>query len=615
MSAYEETSCIDKIAEVLEDRDNYNLNIDEETVEIVMKIKNHEQAEKITFEEWNHMIDNALMTDGYNTEPNYAIIMAMIHSPDFPERCMWRLFDELDDVMLLLTSDYIKEDLIYEIFSLYDTEFHDIIVDQGMDFSDTVLDFLCFELSDKEIEQDLKYIPFEFLSKDSKRLPELVDLLDNTDMSIPETLTMSVADNVRFPDAIRNKAFDRGYNPLQSNNHTEHIMRELYKVYADTVFDINPETSEESKMVKEARHRLLEYTKYNRLPESCQLDLIERCGKDGYSDDIAFEVIRHTQYPSVMSTALSVLDIKNLPEIVLENPTAIGNSAMEKLLLKVFPENTKEAFIKAMFHNPFSMDVVYKFIDLDDINVKRAIVCSYESSANQVDAVLHDSFEKPYYREMLYLKELRNVCVNFVNENNIQKIISTGLLKMASKDKHTSVDVFKTRSALIDSITKQKQTHWSNLYNNDRMVLTKTLNMLYKNFPEFQDITKQLQEKVDRTYKITQLSHKYTDIFLHHSNRKEEDLPFNTFNIQKFLDMSKEQKKEFINDIKEINDSVLTCKIMNTIEDACYEANCYQDDVATVIGECNELYNTVYDMARSAVYKYKENTEKDEEER
>ena len=116
MSAYEETSCIDKIAEVLEDRDNYNLNIDEETVEVVMKIKNHEQAKKITFEEWNHIIDDAFMTDGYNIEPNYAIIMAMIHSPDFPEKCMWRLFDELDDVMLLLTSDYIKEDLIYEIF-------------------------------------------------------------------------------------------------------------------------------------------------------------------------------------------------------------------------------------------------------------------------------------------------------------------------------------------------------------------------------------------------------------------------------------------------------------------------------------------------------------------
>ena len=81
--------------------------------------------------------------------------------------------------------------------------------------------------------------------------------------------------------------------------------------------------------------------------------------------------------------------------------------------------------------------------------------------------------------------------------------------------------------------------------------------------------------------------------------------------------MSKEQKKEFINDIKEINDSVLTCKIMNTIEDACYEATCYQDDVAVVINGCDELYNTVYDMARSSIYRHKneKEIERDEEDR
>ena len=81
--------------------------------------------------------------------------------------------------------------------------------------------------------------------------------------------------------------------------------------------------------------------------------------------------------------------------------------------------------------------------------------------------------------------------------------------------------------------------------------------------------------------------------------------------------MSEKQKKEFINDIKEINDPVLTCKIMNTIEDACYEANCYQDYVAVVINGCNELYNTVHNMTRSILHKEidKESIKECEEER
>lgn len=603
MSAYEEKPSFDKLLEVLREEIGCDLDIDAETIKIVSEIKDHEKAKHFTMEQWDNLITNAI------DDENYFVIMAMIHSEDFPERGMWRLFDELDDTIPLLTSDYIKEDLIYEIFSMYNDEFYDILIDQGLDFSDTVLDFLCFELSDKELEEDLKYKPFEFLSKDSKRLPELVDLLNNTDMHIPESLTMAVADNLRLPDAVRNKAFDRGYNPLQSNNHTEYIKTELYKVYADTVFDINPENAEEEVMAIEAKSRLMDFARNNRLPESCQIDLIQRCGKDKYYNDIAFEIIKHTKYSSVLSTAQKVLDDTRLSEKIISNPTAIGNSVMEKLLSDIYPQNLQHPFIEAIFHHPFSEDIVNAFINLDNVDVKRAIVCSYESSANQVDSVLHDSWEKPYYRELLYLKELRNVCVNFVHENNIQKIISTGLLEMINDEKNPTLKFSKTCSTLRDSIKKQKSTHWSNVYNNDRMVLTNVLSMMYKNYPEFQHITKKLQEKVNRTYNITQLSHKYTDIFICNNSRQEQDVPFNMFNIPKFLDMSETQKKEFINDIKNINDIALSEKIMDDIELFCDDAVCYQDSVALAVGGCGELYNVVYNIAQSAIYKCKEEKE------
>ena len=143
MSAYEEKPSFDKLLEVLREEIGCDLDIDAETIKIVSEIKDHEKAKHFTMEQWDNLITNAI------DDENYFVIMAMIHSKDFPERGMWRLFDELDDAILLLTSDYIKEDLIYEIFSMYDDEFYDILIDQGLDFSDTVLDFLCFELSDK----------------------------------------------------------------------------------------------------------------------------------------------------------------------------------------------------------------------------------------------------------------------------------------------------------------------------------------------------------------------------------------------------------------------------------------------------------------------------------
>ena len=572
MSLYKVKPNYQKLYESLLNNYGYNIDLDPHTMDFILEVKDEKRASSFTTEEWAEKVVEATEYD------NKTMIMALINSPYLPESCQWQLFDEMDETDILLTSEHLKNDLIYEIYSYYGYDFKDIVLEQGRNFSNKVLDFLCFDLRRYDLENVLEFTPFEFLKNNTDTLNKINKILG--DGNVPEKLSIAIAENVNLPERVRNQAFDIGYNPSRLSASTEHMLTELYKMYADTVFDIIPQTDEEVKTIKNTTHKLTYYTSYNRLPESCQIDLIERCARDKMHDDIALRVIHNTKYPSVLATAQKSLNIENLSQKILENPTAINNKVMEELLKSVRPQDLKVAFVQAVFKHPFSQEIIEQFINSGNISVKRAIVCSYESSANQVDAVLHDSYGKKHYRELLYLKDLRNTCVNFVDADNIQNIMSTALLEFMEKEqsREKAMPVFKS---LKEAIFSEEPNNWSILYNNDKMALKRVLTSLNKNFPEFKDITEKLLKKVEKTYMNSKLVLEYKDILNGRGTKQQQfDVPFDYFDVKAFIRLTEDKQKEFIMKIKENGDLEMCKKISNDILCSCDDSDCYHDIVA-----------------------------------
>lgn len=598
MSLYKVKPNYQRLYESLFDNYGYSVDVDPHTMDFILEIKDEKKASSFTEEEWSEKVVEATEYD------NKAMMMALINSPYLPESCQWQLFDEMDETDILLTSKHLKSALIYEIYSYYGSDFKNIVLEQGRHFSNKVLDFLCFDLKRDDLENVLEFTPFEFLHNSPDTLNKINRILSKD--NIPEKLSIAIAENVNLPESVRNQAFDIGYNPSRLSSSTEHMLTELYKTYAETVFDVVPQTNEEAKAIKSATDKLTYYASYNHLPESCQIDLIERCAKDKMHDSIALRVIYNTKYPSVLATAQKSLSIENLSQKILENPTAINDKVIRELLKDADSKKLNSAFVQAIFKRSFSQEVVEDFIENGNISIKRAIVCSYKSTPNQVDTVLQNSVGKKHYRELLYLKELRDTCINFVDADNIQNIMSTALLGIMKKE-HNKEKAMPTFKALREAISSEEPQKWSTLYQNDQIALNRVLTNLHKSFPEFQDITEKLLNKVEKTYINSKLVLKYKDILKGRGTKQEQfDVPFDYFDVKSFIELTEDKQKEFIKEIKENGDAEICKKISNDILCSCDDSDCYHDIVAMNVYKCGELFEAVDDIVHPQTKEEKE---------
>lgn len=526
-------------------------------------------------------------------EQSDALILALANSKNIPEEYISQLYDmtNYSQATLLLSSDYTPHHIISEILDVMMDEKR--LENEGEYYSKRVISAFCSEYSLEYLE-DYNYLPFAFLDDKTGATRELEYYLENKNneffkKDIPEQFLFNIAQNKKISAHIRDKAFDIAFDPDVTDNLTDHMKKEYYKMCADAIFDITPKTDEEKVMYKKALSNKIWNPKT--LPESCQIDFIDRYSKHSNSDpqNILYQIIENTPHKKVVTEAMYKIHTPFLSDSICVNYKRLDNEIMSHLLSFTEPQNLAQVFIKSSQHNHYSDGIILEFSNIKNFYVNLSIIMSQDASASQIDNVINRCVDNTRKRQLEYMRCIRDVCYNFSYRKNGEKILQFVALNLANKDEIPShlKEVFK------EYINENKPERWYAIYNNEYYILENLFKTLRKEFPEFNKLTDVLENKTNEIKKDSALITKYSYIFDIYNKEPSTDVPYSNINMDELCELTKKEQKEFIKDLSTIGNEKIALNIADAIFDkiSSYKNRFESHTKMKLIYQLTDLYN------------------------
>lgn len=592
----------EKIIEVLDS--TYGTPIvdmfDEELTKTILKLEDESNTSKYNNRDWDMLFKIAEETE------SPALFISLFNCPYLPESYFIKLFEITppDCEIFPLFSEYVPDYVIDKIYNINIFTFDEILLEAGDTFSQKTMHYLC-NLPESDLK-NLKYLPFRFVNPDEKMLYKIKNMMkekseDPYIEKIDESFFTEIINNKYLDGSIRNDAFDKKYNPADIIEGTEYITKELYKLYADTIFELEPAPDNEE-LMRQVSLKISQSAMAGKLPESVQVDFLNRALQNQDANiNVVSDIAYYTNSPEVLEIA-TLHKSPIVKDCILKNPKYVNENAMSELLKGTSVYNLTKCYLTAVFYNDFSYSIHDLFIDKDDQFINRAIISSMNSCVD--NPVLSATMKKSYHNELRYLYDFKRILELFPKQQS-QKFLSylSGLLLEENAEKYPGAR--GDRIALQDALNSVDPNKWDAISKAEHTVLMEKIEVLKKRYPQFNHHTTILESKIEETYKASKIVFKYPKIF----NRKEyiphptmtyhphltdvRHIPCHHINVKEIYNLSSEDMEEFKRDCLKFEKPNMLNEINTAITNSC---DLHHNDQALIfkrIYKLTDLYNAI----------------------
>lgn len=223
----------------------YN-TINEDVAVELGKLRKGNITKNYTIDKWNN-----LLSAKYNNFPE--IICGIFKAENVPDEIYDKIINEFKltdrQILAAICCDKLNESQVEKIKEMREIAFWDSVFFSGknLPFSQVFLNCIC-NLKPAMLEK-LNYSPFEKVNNEYAN--ELIHKMLKNDKQeffekeVPESFLTAIENNEHLPDEFRDAVFNIGFMPTQLTNMTEYMKKEVYKIYADNIFEIKPISDDE----------------------------------------------------------------------------------------------------------------------------------------------------------------------------------------------------------------------------------------------------------------------------------------------------------------------------------------------------------------------------------
>lgn len=592
----------EKIIEVLDS--TYGTPIvdmfDEELTKTILKLEDESNTSKYNNRDWDMLFKIAEETE------SPALFISLFNCPYLPESYFIKLFEITppDCEIFPLFSEYVPDYVIDKIYNINIFTFDEILLEAGGAFSQKTMHYLC-NLPESDLK-NLKYLPFRFINPDEKMSSKIRHMMkeksENTYIEkIDESFFTEIINNENIYEVIRNDAFNEKYNPADIVAETEYITNELYKLYADTIFELEPAPENED-LIRQASIKISNKAMAGKLPESFQIDFLNRALlNQDKCEHVVADIAYYTKSQEVLELA-AFHKSSIVRDSVLTNAKYVDKNVMTELVRSSSIYNLTKCYITAIMYNEFSYNIHDLFIDKGDEYIHRAILSSMNSFVD--NSVLSSTMRRPYYNELKYIYEFKSILELFPKEQS-QKFLSYLSDLLLEENMRKETGIIKNRTALKDALHSVDPNKWDALTTAEHTVLMEKINVLKKKFPQFDNQTIILENKIQETYRASEIVLKYPKIFdrnkyephpktTYHPHLTDvRHIPCHHINVEEIYKLSNDDLEQFKNDILKFEKASMLSEINTAITNACDLHHSEQALTFKRIYKLTDLYNTI----------------------
>lgn len=571
----------------------------ESLVKLIIELENDNITKSYTKTEWDGIVKLA------EINPIPALLIPVFKSPNLPKEYFEKLYnltEESTTDIIPFFSEQVPQTKVRDLFELYDFKLQDILDEFSDNFSQKTISDLCKQLSEDELN-DINFTPYRYVKPDKLLSDKISDMIENKDNiyfkeEAPEKFLNAIINNENISEKIRNKAFSKGYNPNAIYKTTEQMQIELYKSYADAIFETENQDSDTMYNVRKSASMIQYRLSKNQLPECCQLDFINRLIKcsdiDSDKLNILTSIIQNTKEPFILRQALKIKhpDIVNI--ILLNRETITGDIQEEIATIKPFKEMAKHIIYSCFYKEP-SANILKECLYLNDEYLNKALMVSQKVSID--NSLISRVYDKDK-AELRYLKSLKDA-VNGFSFPNSQKILCFAIKKLLDRDYAQHRYNVENCEALNNVNSLFAPHGWFAINKEEYIALKEWIIESKENFPSYKFITNRIEDILEDVYSVSWFVKKYPKIFIIKDIAKEKAsalrcntnclgvLPCNKINCKELYNLSTEEMSEFINDLTKIDNQDLYKEIKSQIITVCN---------APHLSQQNETFKRIYKL-------------------
>lgn len=542
----------------------------EDLLKIIKNLENQEITKNYNEKDWEKLFDY------FSNNICPALILALINSPHLPETFHQKIYekicDDADINFLPLFSEYTPNFIIKDICYTWDAGLSTILADYYSNIPNNNIRQVCDIIDSKTINNN--YLAYKFLEPNLSDALKILRMIENEnqeyfdDNTKYELFLTHIINNKMMPDEIRNNAFEKGYIPNALICNDEFVISKLYKMYADTFFELDKYDTENLNSLITAKRKILSWIKQKKLPTSCQIDFINRIKnlpkREDYKLEIIKEIISKTQDLHILRSVLS-LNNKDLNKQLLTNKYISGD-ILNALRDDFSLQDLAGTFIRTVFYNSFSLATNKSFLTINNEYLTFAVLASVNTGCAENYVIPYKNIKNK--EEQDYLNKLKFLITGNIKYPLCQKIIcyATKLI-LDNEYSIKKVGANWLRKELYDTLNDFSPDEWTAVNDREYEELKFIFTKLSKDFPTFSKITEEMFCKLERVKKVSELCLKYPNIFKQNKINSPEDIgnsyelktihciPCYNIDVNEISFMTNEEKQQLLKDIIKVDNN------------------------------------------------------------
>lgn len=462
----------------------------------------------------------------------------------------------------------------------------------------------------KQAELDFMHYELVFPDVDLRR--KIWQTLNDIDKEwfgdeIPEKFTTSIINNPKMDDEVRFLAFKKSFSPYEITNTTKDIAKGIYTLCADVIFDSNEEFKNTDAQ-KDADVYILNMVKRNQLPESCQIDFIERYlnNPQPNTQRALFSIIESTNQNYVLQQALR---LPNPRKYLISTNDNIDCDTLRVLMSMDIKHNLKRGFTKMALNRNIDYDIAEEFIDMQDHEVNTSLVVSYNSGERLAKLVVDKTKDLELKNMLQAIFDMRETAFE-----NFSQPHGKHMMYMLAHSLLSNSIYKKCSTEINDALNVNDKNTWNRITGKEYVLLNHQIQEMKVKYPQFNKTWDFILNRAERIHTSEKLYNKYPEVF--NSENSSYDIPSDKiyYNIENLMHLSMDEMDEMGKDIINVRDRFMLYRFKLQMLSYLDDLHSYKsDEIYLATYKLCNLYNAIEKREQELIQEFSKEREEEKD--
>ena len=443
---------------------------------------------------------------------------------------------------------------------------------------------------DVKTQEKLDFLHLQHIEPSDELEKEIYNILANNKEKwfkgeVPETFTTAIINNPKFSTTTREVAFRNAYNLNNIMDTTEEISKEIYRMCAETLFDISESELDGPILKIQADNKIKHLMLNNILPESCQIDFITRfAGSESFKYDKALlAILENTNSNFVLQKSLEL--IKSNYYIIQNNPH-LSPETFRFLTKYRDGLALKRGFCAMAIRRRVDEDICEDMIKLKNNEINVSLASSFQQSDGLKENILNNTRDEEMKKIIGLIYELKDSFYTLLTRHHAEQITYLTSLYLMKHSNKLSIGY----SDLSDALKVSGENKWNRITLKEHKRLNTILQKIKEKYPEYNKTWEYIEKTNNTIYHNEKMFNQFPTIF-NDSHPIQQNI---CFNIENLLKLNEDEMNTLINYIDKSQDGNLLyhlkCEILMHFDEYTI---LNQDDLFINVYKLCDVYNAI----------------------